>query len=373
MSDSVLRRWKGLSDEELRRDAMSLRERGRRLTVEMVGHLAEVERRGLHVQDAEGSLFDYARRELGLAEEEAYSRTTAARCVGRFPHVLELMESGALHLTSVRLLAGHLTSENHRDVLDQACGKTKREIEVMVAALAPRPDVQTTIRRLPATSSEPKASPVSLPIAPLESAPPPRTVVAPLSPERYRFQTTIGGATLDKLRLAQDLLSHAVGRGDDDAVLERALDALLEKLVRQKFAITDRPAAGGRATDPHSRHVPARVRRAVYLRDLGRCAHVGPTGRRCEARHHLEFHHLKPWMAGGEATIEKISLRCRTHNAYEARRFYDRTNGSPKPRPDGPGPGHRVGPHPVTHAGGWPARRDSNPQPMASKAIALSD
>jgi hypothetical protein len=330
MSDEVAVRWAQLTDDELRRSAATLRERGRRLTVQMVGHLAEVERRGLVVADAHGSLFEYARRVLGLAEEEAYSRSTAARCAVRFPLVLELMDAGELHLTSVRLLASHLTPENHGEVLRRACGRTRREVEELIAALAPQADVATTVRRVPFAAPFLRAPEPVAATSPAVAAPPPppRSVVAPLAPQRYRFQTTIGGRTLEKLHLAQDLLSHSVARGDDDAVLERALDALIEKLVRQKFAVTGRPACEERETGPHSRHIPARVKRAVYLRDLGRCAHVGANGRRCEARALLEFHHLRPWMAGGEATVENIALRCRAHNLYEARRFFDR-DGAP--------------------------------------------
>jgi 5-methylcytosine-specific restriction endonuclease McrA len=118
-------------------------------------------------------------------------------------------------------------------------------------------------------------------------------------------------------------LSHSVPRGDDDAILERALDALIVRLVREKFAITERPVKRERETGEHSRHVPGGVKRAVYLRDLGRCAHVGPTGRRCDQRSLLQFHHLKPWMAGGETTVENVQLRCRAHNLQEERRFFD--------------------------------------------------
>jgi hypothetical protein len=328
--------WERLTDEDLRRGARTLRGRGHALTVELVAHLAEVERRELHLADGYGSLFDYARSVLGLAEEEAYSRCSAAHHSRRYPLILELMESGALHLTSVRLLGRHLSDENHRSVLIEACGKSKREVELMVAALAPRPDVPTLVRRVPVMALPAPGPAVATPVAKVPAAPTPPpappTVVAPLTPERYLFRTTIAGTTLAKFRLAQDLLSHSVAHGDDDAVLERALDALLEKLVRLKFAVTDRPAAGVRATGEHSRHVPARVKRAVYQRDLGRCAHVGPDGRRCEIRAQPEFHHVKPWMAGGETTIENIQLRCHAHNAYEARRFYDRPPG-PEPRP----------------------------------------
>jgi 5-methylcytosine-specific restriction endonuclease McrA len=71
-----------------------------------------------------------------------------------------------------------------------------------------------------------------------------------------------------------------------------------------------------------SRHVPAEVKRAVWLRDLGRCAFVGTDGRRCNERGFVEFHHVRPYAAGGEATVENIQLRCRRHNGYEARVFF---------------------------------------------------
>jgi hypothetical protein len=68
--------------------------------------------------------------------------------------------------------------------------------------------------------------------------------------------------------------------------------------------------------------VPAEVKRTVWLRDLGRCAFVGEGGRRCNERAFLEFHHVKPYAAGGVATADNVELRCRGHNAYEADLFY---------------------------------------------------
>jgi hypothetical protein len=45
---------------------------------------------------------------------------------------------------------------------------------------------------------------------------------------------------------------------------------------------------------------------------------VAANRRRCTERVLLEFHHLDPHALGGEATIANISLRCRSHNVYEA-------------------------------------------------------
>jgi hypothetical protein len=49
---------------------------------------------------------------------------------------------------------------------------------------------------------------------------------------------------------------------------------------------------------------------------------VAAGGRRCSARKRLEFHHVHPYGAGGDASIGNIELRCRGHNAYEAELFY---------------------------------------------------
>jgi hypothetical protein len=151
--------------------------------------------------------------------------------------------------------------------------------------------------------------------------PAPRPAVAPLSPDRYRMQLTIGGETLKKLRRAQDLLRHAIPSGDAAAILDRALTALLADLDRKKLAATDRPRPS-RGTRPGSRHVSAAVTRAVWRRDASRCAYVGPNGHRCPERAFLELHHRKPYAVGGAATVENIELRCRRHNGYEARVYF---------------------------------------------------
>jgi len=154
-----------------------------------------------------------------------------------------------------------------------------------------------------------------------EPLPVPRAAVTPLSPDRYKLQLTIGGDTLEKLRLAKDMLSHAIPSGDDAAVLDRALTALLGDLARKKFADTRKPGRS-RAGNPRARDAAAAVKRAVWVRDLGRCAYIGPTGHRCHERRFVEFHHVDPHALGGEATVDNIELRCRRHNDYEGRLYF---------------------------------------------------
>lgn len=63
---------------------------------------------------------------------------------------------------------------------------------------------------------------------------------APLRPPSFLVQVTVSKGTHDKLRLAQALLSHAVSPRDVAQVLDRALDALIEKLEKRKFGAASR-------------------------------------------------------------------------------------------------------------------------------------
>ena len=56
----------------------------------------------------------------------------------------------------------------------------------------------------------------------------------------------------------------------------------------------------------------------MWERDGGRCTFVSDSGRRCPARTRLEFDHADPVARGGEATAERMRLRCRAHNQYAA-------------------------------------------------------
>ena len=118
------------------------------------------------------------------------------------------------------------------------------------------------------------------------------------------------------LRQVQDLMRHRVPDGDLGMLVERAISVLLEQLLRQKVAATDRPRAS-RVAQSRSRLVPAAVRREVWARDHGRCAFVGENAR-CTETGFLEFHHVEPFARGGATTAENLELRCRSHNSYEA-------------------------------------------------------
>ena len=335
MTHNCLDSARHLSNDELLSRVKMLAAQERAATAELVAHLAELDARKLYLPAGYTSMFVYCRDALLLSEDAAYNRIEVARAARRFPAILPLLSEGAVTLTTIRLLNPHLTEDNHGAVLESARGKRTKEVQELVAALAPRPDAPTVIRKVPAAPVAPVAAPGSegtpptmppllIPPAAVEPArpvpPPSAPAVTPLAPDRYKMQVTISGDALELLEMAKDLLRHALPSGDVSAILERALQALVREQVKKKFADTDRPRRA-RGVAAGSREVPAEVKRAVYLRDRGRCAFAGASGRRCNERAFIEFHHVRPFAHDGPATVENIELRCRRHNVHEWERL----------------------------------------------------
>jgi hypothetical protein len=347
MNTTLLHDVAVLSDSALLARVAGLAQQERRVTATLIAHLAELDARRLYLAEGCSSLFTYCTQILHLSEHAAYSRIEAARAARRFPILLAHLSDGALNLTTVCLLAPHLTEENHCDLIERARHQSKRAVEELVARMWPRPSVPDTIRRISASRVNPDetlplseesqnmmdegqtdslAAAVPPALAPAALAAPaqaPRPTATPLGPDRYKIQFTASASLHAKLRQAQALLRHQIPDGNLEQILDLALTALLRETTKRKVAATDRPRPSAGAS-PRSRRIAAAVKREVWARDRGRCAFVAQGGRSCMETGFLEFHHVRPYAIGGLSTIDNIQLRCRAHNAYEAEQAFER-------------------------------------------------
>jgi hypothetical protein len=311
-----------LSDREVLDHLAALVAADRQTTAALLAHLAEVDARALYLPAACASMHVYCVRVLHLSEDAAYKRIRAARAARRFPAIFAAVADGRLHLAAVLLLAPHLSDESADELIAAASHRSKAEIELLLAQRYPRPDVPTLLQALPAQPSPVDPLPQQAP-GPVGAPPPAK--LAPLAPQRFALQVTIGQATHDKLRRAQALLRHRVPSGDLDQVLGHALDTLLRDLERKKFAATERPRTSkARAATCDPRRVPNEVKRVVHTRDGEQCAFVSEDGERCTERGFLELDHIVPVARGGQPTVPNTRLLCAAHNQYEA----DRTLGA---------------------------------------------
>ena len=312
-----------LSDDQLLRRLGEITRDSRHVEAELVAHIAEVDARRLYAREGCSSMFAYCVEVLHLSEPETNLRIVVARAARRHPVLLDMLRDSRLHLSGIALLAPHLTGTNRDEVLARATHCSKRRIEELVAGLAPRPDVPTTIRKLPDRgrplpnasthtvsslacltsaagsprdeSSRPdETNSASAAAAPGGRATPSgeerrnglaadrdcairerrSTVVEPLAPERFRIQFTAGRHLRDKLERLAALLRSSVPDGDLAAVIEDAVTERIAKLEAKRLAAVSRPrkTVADSDTRPGPRSIPAAVRRAVRSRDGDRCA-----------------------------------------------------------------------------------------------------
>jgi hypothetical protein len=187
--------------------------------------------------------------------------------------------------------------------------------------------------------------------------------VEPLTADLRRVHVTLSRALLAKLDAARAALSHVIPDGDTEAVLDRALDLVLDAAAKRRSLVkhprsaaasspgaaangspAGEPAAwpagrptGSPAATPASapvatppaptdpRHVPAAVARAVWRRDGARCTYPLANGERCGATWRLELDHVVPFARGGPSTVDNLRVTCAAHNQLAARQeFGDR-------------------------------------------------
>jgi len=360
---SLQRPLQSLTDDDLLASLADLLRQSRRVEAPLVAHIAEVQARRLYARFACTSMFKYCTDVLHLSDCEAYYRIAVARATLDHPVLLEMLSDGRLHVTAIACLAPHLTAENRDVVLARAVHKSKKEIEALVAELAPRPDVPSVIRKLPERSVS-MPPPLELVVDEASGArpdlvrpevlvlrpdlvadnsvasredlvpearaatasprrdPPRSAAFQPLSPARYKVQFTAGAELRDKLERLRALLRSEVPDGDLGLVVEKAVDVMLERVEARKYGRTRSPQRKPRPSNLTSRDVPAAVQRRVYERDESQCSYVDEEGRRCPERHRLEYHHHDPYARGGGKDPENIRLMCHAHNWYLAERDY---------------------------------------------------
>ena len=339
-----------LSDAELLARLHSLQVESHDILAKLIVVLGEVEERNLHLKAACPSIFEFCLRRLGMSEGAAYRRLAAARLVRRFPCMLSRVVSGEVPLSALVLVRDIGNESNVVTVLDAISGKSKREVQEVVAHYAPKPDVPHAVRKILASAT---SQTLSLPQTAVESdartesaetrvvvatAVPPRATVTPLScPDaesaRYKVQLTASAQLREKLERATALMRHRNPSGDMAVVLERALDALLEKLEKERLGATTRASKTVPATKRASKAVPATkrasktvpattiaraARREVFARDGAACTFVSESGERCGTRDFLELDHSEPRACGGSGDASNLRVRCRAHNGLHA-------------------------------------------------------
>lgn len=295
-----------LTDEILLSTTQNLARTERELTIRVLHHLREIERRLLFAKLGFASLFEYCVRELKYSEGAAQRRISSMRLLKTLPELEEKIEKGTLSLSTLSQAQVFFrqekveTTKAKKDLLLTLENKSFREVEreLVNKASVPEKLAKEKIRPVSATHTE--------------------------------LKILIEESVLKEIEELKNLLARSIPNASIKDIITYSLAHTL-KSVRPKAPTETRsnvlkslpPApAVKRAPASHStRYIATEVRRKVWQRDSAQCTYTH-NGRRCSSKHGLEFDHIHPHALGGTNTVENLRLRCPAHNKLAAIETY---------------------------------------------------
>src|SRR5262245_39371227 len=245
-----------ISDAELFVCVERLTARSNVALADLLAHLGEVERRGIHRERACASLYTCCIYHLRMSEDAAYRRAHAARLVREYPELHAAIAKGEIHLTGVLMIGPHLGGERHAEILRRARFRSKRELLRLIAEIDPKPEVPALVEPIGLAVScgathEAFAEALAGPVRELTLGKRPEDwtevndhgarcpddldsdtpdVTEPQRPLQYKVQFTACQEFVDLLGEARDLLGHESPRPALPEIQLRALRALVNEL-----------------------------------------------------------------------------------------------------------------------------------------------
>lgn len=288
-----------LTDRELLNNTRELIRRERALLTQILHHLREIERRRLFSDLGRQSLFDYAVRELGYSEDQAYRRLNAMRLLREMPHIEKNIAEGSLTLSSLSI-AGSLfkaeakyatafSKQKKIEVLEALTNKSRKESKKIVRQFSTLPAAQLRPEKITETEDG----------------------------EEWRLNAPT--SLVNKVARVKAILAHSHPNATHTEIYEKLCDDFLARHEQKTAA----KSAQSRNTAPKStkaankitvnarQTISAGLRRQVWQRDGGKCT-------KCGSVHAIEIDHILPVAHGGLNTLENLRLLCRSCNQREA-------------------------------------------------------
>ena len=354
---------KNLSDKDLLNHLSKLVKKEHDLTLEILGHLIEVERRKIYRGLGYSSMYAYCTGGLGYSESSASRRIYAARAIGKCPPAYESLRRGWVNLGTLSLVWQHLTP----GLLEQIRGKSYWQVQAIVSRFNPmmkhrditRP---VTVRKVAAAEGQITGAALNCSSGPFLIAGPEsgpqlgeitlrrggkklasemkpdctgastrENIPLSLNPAEVTMETVtmhqvnclLDDDVVQMLDRCKELMSGKYPTGIDYNTIMRELasswldrhDPLRRSERCKKRKNQNRPKSSRkpetvRRSGPASRqksfeqkepsrYISQSIREAVYRRDGGRCSYIGSNGRRCNSKWDLEVHHDKTPFAMG--------------------------------------------------------------------------
>jgi hypothetical protein len=257
---------KHLTDKCLLADIKKLALEERKITVQLLHHIREIDKRKLYSELGFSSLFDFCVIELGYAESSAQRRIVSARLLNEVPSIEGKIQSGSLNLTNISNLTHFFREENifetsrKEEIIQKVEGLSKRECELKLMQLSE-------------------------------------------NPIEKKHCLWIKESVMARLKEYRSLKGTHESWGE---IISETASVAISELEKTKFRLVKNPRP---TITSDSRTPTASVKREVYQRDK-KCV-------KCGGSHNLQFDHKHPYALGGKSTRENIRLLCFNCNQRE--------------------------------------------------------
>ncbi len=272
-----------LSDKNLHENTLSAAKKEKLSTLELLRHLAEVQRRILYAEYGYSTLQKYVMRELGYSEAESWTRIQAMKLIRTSELAEEKIAAGSLSLSNAAEVQKHiqefnLTSpEKIEETIKLANQKSHRVLVQELDRLAGR--------------------------------------------EKIEKKIVLQKRLLEKMAKLNKLLNSEMTEIE-------LIETLLDQEIRECELRPSRTSQADCARP--TRYLPLRVRRAVVTRAHHQCEFRDKNAKRCSERRHLQFDHIQPFALGGDRSDQNIQLLCPAHNQRRMIKTFGARGRSPK-------------------------------------------
>ena len=301
----------------------------RKVTADILVYIREVERRRLYFDYSCTSLFDFLLRELGYTRASAQRRIDSARLLAEIPEMKTDLESGALNLSQVSLLAQSIRQKQKETPAVKILSAEKTEILELIKDK----DFETSQKII--------AQKLDIEVKTFEKK-------RVQQDESVRYEVTLSKEQNEILTKARELSSHVLpGSTFNELIvllaeeyIKRKNPAAPKRVYSRKDAVASNkksPMVSSNselnlqknstdiegANDPKvslRRAVSAEVRRNVFRRDQSCQWRDHRERKKCGSKFQLELDHVQPVWAGGRSDADNLQLLCRQHNQYKYRR-----------------------------------------------------
>ncbi len=302
-----------LSNPILLANFITLVQRERKISREVLEYIAEIEKRRLYAEEGFSSTHDWLVSVHGYSHASAGRRVNAARILCAVPAAAEKIETGSLCMTTLSRVQSAIRLEEKRSGETMT---TERKAEVM-----------TEIELKPKTQIEQSLAEI------FQTPAPQKEILRPKSDGETRLHLTLNAEQMQKLKRVAELLSHKLDGNSYAGLIEAMADLViaqkdpLAKVVKsrsKKHCDTKQDRSGVKKALSVRKAIAPSVRNSIYRRDQGCCQFESANGMKCLSRSFTQIDHIIPYALGGSNEPDNLRLLCRAHNLLMAEKVFGR-------------------------------------------------